>query len=240
MIAVSAVVSNLFPVVGVVFVAAFLWWQSRSFRRWIAGRPSPPGSLYMGLVRPAVRDVERGGEFSGLGNGMGGFLLTVMPDLIEVKAVGGFPRLARLFRMNYTFKPTEVTMSLAEVGRLRLRSGASRTRVVLSGARRDRRKQVALYPEDGDLTRLQSALSAAGVQLEAQMWSTEGVSRHAGASQRSVIWRYRLARLAVSAVLVVITFYRTHDTFGPGTILFFAIIAGFDVYTWNRGPTRRR
>jgi hypothetical protein len=53
-----------------------------------------------------------------------------------------------------------------------------------------------------------------------------------------VIWWHRLARLAVSALLVVVTLYRTHDTLGPGTILFFAIIAAGDVYTWNHAPAR--
>ena len=169
LLALSQLANNLSPAVFGVCGVAVLVVLGRHKARELARAVAPPeGALYAAHVRASVRSHSSSAPFTSLKNGTGGILLTVSPNAIVVTAVGGgLSRVARLLGVQYEAHPGEVSMSTGQVGWAGTFLGAKDS-VVLTPTRGSRRREIALYPYDGDLARLKAALRSAGVSTRAQ------------------------------------------------------------------------
>ena len=172
----------VFGVCGVTALVLFGRRQQRELSRRVA---PPQGALYAAFVRASLRTANGSGVFGSLKNGLGGFLLTVSPDSIVVKASGGgVPRLARVLGAHYEVNPAQVSMSIAPVGW----AGTflwMKDSVILTPFLGQHRKQLAVYPWDGDLPRLQSALAQVGVTASSQPGESIAASAQPGTTTRS-------------------------------------------------------
>jgi hypothetical protein len=96
-------------------------------------------------------------------NGFGGIRLAVDGASIDISAPGIPKRVARLLGLDHALDASALRMTTQRVGWLGTRLFA-RDCVVVSWRRGDHAIELAINPTDGDLSRLQSALAAAGVQ----------------------------------------------------------------------------
>jgi hypothetical protein len=91
-------------------------------------------------------------------------MLAVGDDSIVVYAPGLPPRLARRLGIDFELSAREVSVSTARVGWLGTPLFARECLVLTWADPRGRVTELAVRPEGGDLTRMESALTAAGVR----------------------------------------------------------------------------
>ena len=118
---------------------------------------------YRSQVRARMRRQPGSRAWTSLKNGFGGLFLAAGDGVIEINAPGVPVRLARLLGVDYVLTAAEVTLNRARVGWLGTRL-FERECLVLTWSKGARTTQLAINPVDRDLSRLESALIAAGAR----------------------------------------------------------------------------
>jgi hypothetical protein len=122
-------------------------------------------SRYLVRIRARIRRHPGPSSWTSLKNGFTGLMLTVSDDSIVVYAPGLPVRLARRFRVDYELHAPEVSLSTARVGWMGTQLFA-RECLVLRWSNEGSVTELAVWPESGDLGRLERALAEAGVQRQ--------------------------------------------------------------------------
>lgn len=234
--------ANALFLIGILVLTALLlrFWRRMNLRYQVAEEDARyGGARYIGLIRLAIQRSSTL-PFLSIGNGINGMFIVVDEHTVHVKLRGAPGRIAGRFWLGLgagVWEASDLTTSTEEVPWNAEPFTSYHHSVVLDVPRRSGRVRLSVVPLDGDLGRLADALREAGVVNAEQPLV---VKDDEPVGNIAATWPQRVARLAVSVVLVAIALYRTHGTFGPGTIVFLAIIAAFDVFTWNRALRRRR